>query len=285
MDNNFKRAKEIEIFDGNGKKWEGMKGLVNEANELNRFAIVGEGYKVVQHQEVMDIIAKALEDLKLNTKTTTIEMKDGARLRINLNFPEIQHSIAGEKLEMWASFDNSYDSSTGLRLEVNAYLPITETNLYCSEVVSEALNRYYHKHTKGLEVSMLEGTINKGVELFQTKIKAEFENLLSIPVNALQAKAFIQEMIEGKTVKTAKKYLEMVLESLNNPNVSDKLHNAWGFYTLISRIFTKEVASIDTRKNNSREMLNRIKNNKWAAIVQVIAEESQQAELCLEINQ
>lgn len=262
MTNKFKQAKEIDIFDANGKKWEGQKGLVNADDELDRFAIVGVGYKIAQHEEVYDIVEKALVDLKVEHNTRTTEMKNGARLRIDLMFPEITHTIAGEKIQLWASFDNSYDSSTGLRLEINAYIPAYETSLYCSEVVTDELNRYYHRHTKGLEVGMLDGTISKGIELFQTRIGKEFEDLLNTPISMNEAKAFIQELLEDKKVKTAKKYLEKIEE-----NISDRITNGWVFYTLVSSILTKEVESVDVRKNNAREILGKIKKQKWGSSV------------------
>lgn len=261
---NFKRAKEIEIFDANGKKWEGQKGLVNEADELDRFAIVGVGYKIAQHNEVFDIVDKALVDLKIEHKTTTQEMKDGARLRIDLKFPEIVHSIAGEKIILWATFDNSYDSSTGLRLEINAFMERTETNLYCSEVISEKLNKYYHRHTKGLEIGMLEGTISKGVEIFQNEMGKEFQQLVETSLDAMEARALFNELIESKSCKTAKKYLEMISEALKG--AGDRINNAWVLYSLVSSILTKEVASVDLRKNNARELLNKIKKNKWSNV-------------------
>jgi hypothetical protein len=258
---NFKRAKEVKIFDEKGNEWLGQKGLVNEANEWDRFAIVGTGYKIAQHDEVYEIVDKALNDLKIEHKTSTLEMNEGARLRIDLKFPEIVHSIAGEQIQLWATFDNSYNSSTGLRLEINAYMPVTDTNLYCSEVISEKMNKYYHRHTKGLEVGMLEGTISRGIEIFQKEIGKEFDELVNMPVNAMDAAAFFSEMLENKTVKTAKKYLVRIIEALGN--VGDKVNTAWGLYSLVSSILTKEVASVDLRRNNARELLSRIKKNKW----------------------
>jgi len=249
---------ELKIKDENGAEWVGVKGLVNEVDTLDRFAIVGVGYKIAQHDDVFEIVNKALEDLSIKTITATTEMNDGARLRIDLKFPEITHSIAEEQLQLWATFDNSYDGSTGLRLEINAYLPATETNLYCSEIISEALNKYYHKHTKGLEIGMLEGTISKGIEIFQDKMKKEFEMLVATRLTPDQAKEFIVELLEDKKVKTAKKYLQMIHE-----NIGERITDAWRFYTLIASILTKEVASVDIRKNNARELLKHISKQKW----------------------
>lgn len=256
----FKRAKEIDIFDADGKQWVGQKGLVNEADTLDRFGIVGVGYKIAQHDEVAEIVEKALEDLKIEHNTDTLELKNGARVRINLKFPEITHTIAGDKIQLWAAFDNSYDSSTGLRLEINAYIPVYNSEVYCSEIVTDELNRYYHRHTKGLEVGMLDGTIAKGIELFQTKIGKEFEDLYNTELSPSSARVFIQELMEDKKVKTAKKYLNLILEG-----ISDRVTNAWTFYTMISSILTKEVESIDVRKNCARELLVKIKKHKWAS--------------------
>jgi len=212
-DFNFKRAKEIPIFDDQGRRWLGQKGLVNEANEEERFSIVGEGYKVIQHDEVAEVIEKALEDLKLDHTITPKLINEGIRVSLDLHFPTIQQSIAGENLKMWASFDNSYNCTTGLRLEVNAFLPETNDYVY-SAVVSETLNRYYHKHTKGLSIDVFEGTLNKGIELFQTKIKEEFESLANTAITAMQAREFIKELVEKKEIKTetSKEFVNNILD-------------------------------------------------------------------------
>ncbi len=261
MEKTFKRAKEIEIFDGNGNKWKGQKGLVNEANELDRFAIVGVGYKIAQHDEVYDIVDKALNDLQIVYKTNTIEMNDGARLRIDLKFPEIVHTIAEEEIQLWASFDNSYNGSTGLRLEINAFVERTETNVYCSEVISDQMNKCYRRHTKGLEIGMLEGVINEGVIIFQKEIGKEFKQLAETPITEMGAKTFIQELIDNKSRKTARKYMDMISEALDG--ASGRLTTAWALYSLVSSILTREVASVDLRKNNARELLNKIKKHSF----------------------
>lgn len=270
----FKRAIEIEIFDADGNKWEGQKGLVNEEDKLDRFAIVGVGYKIAQHEEVYDIVMKALLDLKIENIATTEDMNNGARLRIDLKFPEIVHSIAGEQMQLWATFDNSYDGSTGLRLEVNAYMPKTDTNLYCSEIISAKLNRYYHRHTKGLEVGMLEGTIEKGIEIFQKEMSKEFEQLVETPVTSMYAVAFIEDLIEHKKSKVAKKYLQLILEALVATN--GRILNAWQLYCLISSVLTKEVSSIDLRKNNARDLLSKIKAHNWGKLSSVSTDHEEQ---------
>ena len=256
----FKRAKTIKLFNELGNEITEYKAVVDEANVEQVFSIVGNGYKIAQHDEVLDIITKAVEDLKIayNTRTTLMGncKKEGARLRIDLNFPENYHTIAGEKIQLWATFDNSYDLSTGLRLEVNARIERTDTSLYCSEVISDQLNKHYHKHTKGLEIKVLEGTIAKGIEIFQNNIGKEFQELVETPLSILEARSFIKGLIESKEKGVAKKYLESISSALSN---TDKVTSAWGLYSLISSILTKEVTSVDTRKNNARFLLNLIK--------------------------
>lgn len=262
----MKRAKEIDIFDANGNKWEGSKGIVNEADELDRFAIVGEGYKIAQHEEVIGMINQSLTDLNLDNKMAIEEMNEGARLRVNLNFPQVYHTIAEERVILWATFDNSYDSSTGLRLEINAKIEHSSNCLYVSEAICEQLNRHYHRHTKGLNVEELEGTVQKGIEIFQNEIGKEFQKLADTPIKGIEAKLWIEKLLSSKKKsKVAKKYLECIKEAIDKND--SKLNSAWALYSLISSILTKDIPSVDLRRNNARELLREVKNYGWGVMV------------------
>ena len=256
----FRTVKLVQTYDENKLEFPESKAIVSDDADRIHYAMVGNGYKIAQHDEVLDIITKAVEETKIayniRTKLMGSAKKVDARLRIDLNFPETYHTIAGEKIQLWATFDNSHDLSTGLRLEVNARIESTDTNLYCSEFISDQLNKHYHKHTKGLEIKVLEGTIAKGIEIFQNNIGKEFQELVETPLSILEARSFIKGLIESKEKGVAKKYLESISSALSN---TDKVTSAWGLYSLISSILTKEVTSVDTRKNNARFLLNLIK--------------------------
>ena len=255
------------------------KVIVNENDVNEQFSVVSRTYKIAQHKEVGEIIEKALNDLNTEYKLDAFEVgntekKQGHRMRADIKFPTISHSIAGEKIILWATFDNSYDQSTGLRLEVNAYMPNTDTSVYCgSEFVCEGIEKFYHRHTKGLEVGMLEGTISKGIKEFQKKVGEEFTELANTPCTGDQAKRFIDNLIslkgsenekESKKVKIAMKYLESIKTALGD---GSSIHNAWNLYSLISKVLGKEVESVDLRRGNARELLNKIKTAHFGVMV------------------
>lgn len=263
MSKRFTEVMEYQIFDKDQNLIKDYKAVVDVKDPTRVLSIVGKDYKIAQHDEVFDLVEKSCSDLSLVNKMNGIELRDGRRLRVDVTFPEVTQSIAGESIQMWAALDNSHDGSTGLRLEVNAYIPQTDCTVYCtkSEIISDKMSKFYHRHTKGLEVEVLDRTISKGIEVFQNEMAKEFNQLAATPLTSMSAKAFIQELIDTKSCKIARKYLDMISEAIEV--AGSRLTNAWAFYSMISSILTKEVASIDNRRNNARELLSKIKRHSF----------------------
>src|ERR1017187_7593445 len=87
------------------------KMIVDVKNPDKIFSVVSNDYKIVQHADVVKIISEAITDLGFEFKIKNTEMgakgKEGGRLRSELKFPQVTSSIAGEKIQLWASLDNS----------------------------------------------------------------------------------------------------------------------------------------------------------------------------------
>ena len=55
----MKKAKKINLFTENGTPWY-AKGIVNEIDEKDQFNTVSDGYTIVQHQEIEEIVDEVL---------------------------------------------------------------------------------------------------------------------------------------------------------------------------------------------------------------------------------
>lgn len=240
----FKRATKIDLFDKDGNLWK-LKGVVNEENTREYFNTVSDGYNIVQHDEVVELVETAIKDKKLNaiTKIDDSIKTNGARLHIELTFPDITLDVEdnGQQVALRCSYDNSYDGSTGLRLQVGAKSPYGEGFLWVGGLVKALEDNYYHKHTKNVNVAEFEKKLDKGIESFQTKIREHFLQMIKVPLTNAQADTFLEGCKELKNV--TEKYVETLVSEAKKAT----LKNKWQLYVLICDTLSKEASSIDVR--------------------------------------
>jgi len=248
----FKEAKEVKLINAEtNQELIRHKGIVDVEDPNRIFDVVGMGYKIAQHNEVAEVVVKSLDDLGFKNESKITEIDEGARIHINIQFPELKIDVlgTGDYVTMRASLDNSYNSTTGLRLDVGAI----KRDVYI--YVGERFTHYYHRHTQGLLINNLEDSIRKGIETFQTKIKAEFESLAATKVDPLVASGWLNDCIEKKTIPI--KYLEQIKATfdLNRSNIN----NLWSLYNVVCEVVSAESESIDRRKQLSQTMLSAMK--------------------------
>jgi hypothetical protein len=257
----FSQAKKVNIYDQHGNLIKGHKAVVNKNDDEQVYSVVTDSYKVVQHDEVIDTIEKSLKNLNLHYEKKVSELNEGARIRVEMIFPEIQIDLGnGDVSRFRATFDNSYDCSTGLRLDIGAFRLICTNGLY----VGEKWGSYYHKHSKGLSIGMLEKSVKKGVEVFQTKVKGMFEDMAQHGITPMQARSFLDDCLEKKLI--ANKYLEGMKNRLDfGADVEiiseGQVNSKWFLYNLISEELTHKCSSIDVQRRYSQIMnaqLNRV---------------------------
>jgi len=258
----YPECREVKVnfeIDGTQHEATEWKGLVDAAEVTKRWNIVGKGYKVAQHDEVASTVDKALEDLGLKPEVCPEVHNDGARLHIGLRFPEIKLGLGADVISMIAYFDNSYDSTTGLRLEIGAY-----QNDYIIYVGGN-YSKYYHRHTKGLQVSALEKSINKGIDTFQKRVKVQLESLVNTQVDPLVMSGWLNDQIEkvevddegGKEHKSAAvipiKYLKAIKSRFDE--VRGNMTNLWSVYNMVCQTLNKEnVEKLDRLPTLCRNM-------------------------------
>ena len=243
----FRVAKKIDLYkkdeNGNLVDWK-MKGIV-DAESGEYFNTVSEGYNIVQHDELAEVVETALKDKNLKAITTFDDSikENGSRLHIEMTFPEITLDVErnGQQVALRVTYDNSHDGSTGLRLQVGAKSPYGEGFLWVGGLVKALEDNYYHKHTKNVNVAEFEKKLSKGIDSFQTKIKDHFMGMLKVKIDNEFAELFLTSCLNIKNI--SKTYVEALLDALKKNTIKNK----WQLYCLICDTLSKEASSLDVR--------------------------------------
>ena len=255
IENRFPKAKEVQLFYNNNgvtEQVKDFKGLVNEDKPEQMFNVVGINYKVAQHDDVMQVVEKALTDMGLQNEVIPHVVNMGARLRVNIRFPEIKLGIGNDYVKMVSYFDNSYDCSTGLRYELAAYQG--EYLIF----VGGNFSKFYHRHTKGMNIHEVENTIHKGVEVFQSKIKQELEILAETKVDPLVVSGWINKLIDTEEESIIpKKHLETIKNAFQEERAT--MDSLWNIYNMVCKTLGKQDLNMDRLPTLCRTFLGALK--------------------------
>lgn len=239
----MKQAKKIKLFDENGNQLHDYKAVANEVKETEIFSVVKNGYRIIQHDAVLDTVNEIIKDKNLNGKVNPIEMNNGGRVHITVNFPDINLDIENNGIlaSLYCTYDNSYDGTTGLRLGVAAKLG--HAILWIND------SRYYHKHTKSVSVEAFEKKLDKGISSFQDKIKTHFMDMFKTPVYEGAILDFLEKTIDVKSV--SKTYIDSITSRVKQSTIKNK----WQLYCIICEVVTKEAGNVDTRDRQLKAII------------------------------
>lgn len=255
----YKQAAETLLFDEQGNVLADYKGIVNKENIQEVFSVTSKGYKIIQHEDVLTKIEAVVNDLKLKHNRHILQMNDGARIHAWYNFPEIKFKVDDREISLNCSWDNSYNQTTGVRMLVGAFYG-GRISLY----LGEKFSKYYHKHTIGLNTSSLVRNLEKGIKVFEDKVKDYFESMTKKMFTYNEAIILIDEAIKEKIL--AEKYGKQIKDTLDQEVVVDlkneRTVSQWKFYLLVSEVLEKNVTSLDTRNRYSDLLQKRMANKK-----------------------
>lgn len=245
---NMKRAKKFKVYDENGNELKEYKNVANEENEQESFSMVKNGYHVIQHEDVFNTVKEAIEDKNLNAivRPHRDYNGDSGRLHIEARFPDISVDVEnnGIQAQMFCTYDNSYDGTTGLRLGVGA--TIGNTVLWVEGA------RYYHKHTKSVSVVEFEKQLEKGIKAFQDQIKNHFKAMFATKVTQVGAETFLDDAMNIKGV--SKKYVEAVLSKVKQSTIKNK----WQLYKIVCEVISDNSSSIDVRDRQLKAIVGKM---------------------------
>ena len=234
-----------------------FKGIVDANNVETIFNVVSPAYKIAQHSEVHGLVIDALQATGFKCKVRTEQYNDGARMRVSVGFPDIMVKIDQEVITLRMAIDNSYNSTTGLRVVVSGER--ARDNVLLS--IPDSFAFYYHKHFGGMDVNNIGPSIDKGVSIFLTKVKEKWEKYFHTKIDPVKARDFLEQCDRDKTI--SKKYLKMMLERMNLDATVKGLQitNQWLLHGLVSEILSKECKSKDTMERLMTTMDNKINSN------------------------
>lgn len=264
----FITAKEITLLsrDGDGAQLNDLTGkykaIVNADKVEQIFNIVGAGYKILQHEEMYSLVRETVKELGFKTSIKTIQMNEGARLRMVVTFPDIFVKIGpssvNDVVTFRMSFDNSYDATTGLRTMVDGVRERTNSAL----ILPDNFAHFYHRHTKGMDANNIRPTIVKGNENFLTKVKEKWEKYYLTKIDPNKVKNLFQELHDDKFI--SQKYLMAMLSRLSNEVVMrgmGDITNQWSLYNLVSDVMNNECDSMDVQENAVKKIDDKINSS------------------------
>lgn len=248
--NRFVVAKEIALFSKDGEDAEynslatQFKGIVNSANIEQIFNIVSSSYKLAQHDDVYNATVETVKDLGFRTTEHVLELNDGARLRLALRFPDLNVTVANDSVNMVMTVDNSYNATTGLRCSIDGWIEKGEIKLK----VREQFSYFYHRHTKGLSINDLIPTVERGIKVFQEKIKVKFQTYAKVDIDPEKVIAFLEQCYEDKVI--AQKYLNFMIRRAKETPIKTQ----WELYKVINEVMHTESNSEDIKDRFSQDM-------------------------------
>lgn len=255
----YTEAKAIPIFNEKQTQLEKYRAIVNKENIDQVFAIATKGYQVIQHDQLVDAVNTALTSISLKNNTRVTEMNEGARLHVDINFPDNKLVVNSEDVSLNIAWDNSYDLSTGLRITISA-----QDNRGIKYYVPKSYASYYHKHTKGLEISKVEKSLKEGIEVFDKKVSSYFNELVTSVTTSDKAIVWLDKCIEDEVI--SKKYLEEmrdVLAQRKTFSIKNKeVTNLWSLYSLISEVLGKSEASQASKQSYAEKLAKRLSEAK-----------------------
>jgi hypothetical protein len=228
--------------------------IVNKDNHEQEFTVVTKGYKIIQHDDMYKAVKESIDSMKLNYNIIPVIMNEGGRLRVYCDFKDIHLTIGTEEITLRAIYDNSYNCTTGVRLEICGYSG--NKSLFAGEV-----GKYYHKHTKGLQVSELISGLQKGIKIFENHYAEVFSKMFSKNISETECVTLIDKWIEDKLIPV--KYLEMMKEVIVNNGYAEiskheTISNYWLFYNVACEVLSTQVKSVDTQRNHINTMFQAI---------------------------
>ncbi len=249
----------IELVGGNIVQ--GYKATFNPDDGF-AYGIVKDRYKVISHQETIDIAFNAIklnpEFGKVDTKTTFI--KEGKKMKAVFTFADIDYNIGGngkpdDILHPTINIFNSYDASWALSIIFGAFRLICSNGL----IVGNKFLQLKRKHTLMLDPKSIVDHLSEGLEKFsmQTGLWKEWADSVLI---ASDIDKILNDLHFGK--KEAKA-LEQEIEIGSNMSIDTMRKQAaskWLIYALVTQFITHriktEVRRVDLEKKVAKVFYN-----------------------------
>ncbi len=138
---------------------------VVDANTDHTFAIVKDGYKPVQHTEVLELLDTICEDFPEYGKPEKELWLSNhmGRMRVRYTFKDVNYEVRpGDSIHPTFESYASHDTSLAQRFDVGAYRLICTNGMKIGELFA----KYKKKHVESLDLEVAKAMINTGMKNF-----------------------------------------------------------------------------------------------------------------------
>jgi len=220
---------------------------VVDTNNGHAFAVVKDGYKPVQHAEViglLDEVCASFPEYGLPTKEMWLSNQMG-RMRVRYTFKEIDFEVRkGDVIHPTFESYASHDTSLAQRFDVGAYRLICTNGMKIGEMFA----KYKKKHVASLELDVAKEMITLGMQNF-----SEAQNLLIsfVERQALASEVFMYEALpfsptEKFDVETQIKRLGKVIAWDDKEPEKRKVEiNAYDLYNIYTDVASHNVLDMN----------------------------------------
>lgn len=256
------KARKIDIYDQLGRKLDGHCAIVDDMAETRVFSIASDRYTLIQHDEACGSVTTALTDMGCKFKQVKTTDR-GPTLFAEYDLPTVRHDVGGvgDIINLRIGVSNSYDCSSGLRIEVYGHRLVCSNGLF----VSHILNKFYSRHIHGIDLDSIRENIVTGIAAFKNEFAGVMEQYANERIDQRGAVIFIDKCIEEKVI--AKKYLDQVKVLVEEDSGIDRtpVLNKWGLYNRITEVLTHQTDDIFSQRKNIYKMEKMLSNYQMAA--------------------
>lgn len=225
----------------------GYYAVVNTEDE-STYAIVSDRYKLVPHQEVIDVMDRlcdtvpGLKGAKVNKEIKLAN--NSGRMKVKYSFPDLAYEIIkGDAINMTLEAFASFDTTLAQRLYLGFWRLICSNGAKIGKTIAE----YKRKHTNGLSLDSAAHMIETGLLNFPEAVIG-LQNLTTRDaflqeINLFEAMPLQKE--EKALVENEIKRIGVVKhwdnEDIKNRNVQI---NSWELYNIYTAVATHEVKDL-----------------------------------------
>ena len=216
---------------------ENSSKAIIRADTQEWISTVTENYEVVSNAEVINNTVNALEALNFDYRVNQSESYlTNQRMRLVLEIPELTFNEGTSDVEPTIDIRNSYNYSEGVRILMGAIREVCDNGM----LIMKAVSKFYHKHTKGIDVEKIQERI---IEMRESipEVERRIQELQSRQPNNK-----LMDILRDRMSKTIIRKAGLDEEKEKNepvfPSVDAEMLNQYRLYNLLTYIVSHEIA-------------------------------------------
>jgi hypothetical protein len=242
----FPKVKEEPVLWGrkNSLVTKEYKAITNPDNK-HLYTITSNRYKLIKHEELISGIDELLWELpEFGHNERKLEFtKNGGKMRATYTFPEISVDVGGDKIHPQIVNYNSYDTSTGLRIDFGAFKLICSNGL----TIGEKVFHYNKKHFASIDFQIIMEGLKKSLNQFSDQ-KELWKTWVDKKLEVNEAKELVTSL-ELTKKEEAELDNEVEIQSGFTMLPEDQYQwvTKWVLFNILTQFITHRVKSMQRR--------------------------------------